>query len=157
MSEFDIRIEAVNALAGLGRMARGTHDASPLTASIATELHSQTEANFAAEGRPKWLGLKPSTIAARTKRGSWPGMIMQVSGQLAASYTSGSDASSAWAGSNKVQAAIQQLGGKTGRGYKTVITPRPVLPVDAQGNLQPEAEEGILGLANDYLANLIAR
>lgn len=196
MAEFDIRIEAGNALAGLGRLAHGTHDASPLMASIAIELRSQTEANFAAEGRPKWLGIHP-------RKGREGGQILQDTGQLVASITTDSDATSAIIGSNKVYAAIHQLGGVINKaaqsrlvrhrtdakgnllrseylkgkglvfaknshkravsrwfeqGAHTIHMPaRPYLPVDAQGNLQPEAEEGILGLANSYLANIIAR
>lgn len=154
---YEIKIEDHGTLGVLGRIAKATRNTTPLSRSISAELLSHTEANLEAEGRPKWLGLKPSTIAARTKRGTWPGKIMQVSGQLAASYVAGYDAQSAWAGSNKVQAAIQNLGGRTGRGHNTEIDPRPQLPIDAQGNLQPEAEEDVLGLANDYLANLIGR
>ena len=152
---FEVKIESQAVDRALEHVAQGMHDASPLMRSISEEFRTQTEANFAAEGRPKWLGLKPSTIDQRTRRGSWPGRIMQISGQLAASYSTGHDADSATIGSNKVYAAIQNLGGDAGRGHKSHIEPRPQLPIDAQGNLQPDAEEAILGLANDYLARLI--
>jgi len=152
---YEIKIEAKSALAVLAQMGQATRDTTPLARSISAEFRDQTEANLEAEGRPKWLGLKPSTIAARMKRGSWPGKIMQESGQLAASFTPGHDSNSAWIGSNKVYAAIQHAGGKAGRGHKATIEPRPSIPADAQGNLQPEAEQAILGLANDYLTNVI--
>lgn len=35
------------------------------------------------------------------------------------------------------------------------IPARPYLPVDASGNLQPTAREGVLRLANEYLASLV--
>jgi len=201
MSVYEIKIDAKNALAGLARVEHGTQDMSPLASGISMEFLHHTGANLEAEGRPKWLGLAPSTIKARAKKGKWPGKIMQVSGQLAASFTPGHDADSAWIGSNKKYAAIQHAGGdinkaaqsrlvrhrtdaqgnllRTGRfggkglvfakdshkravarwfeqGAHTIHIPaRPSIPADAQGNLQPEAETSILGLANNYLANLI--
>lgn len=150
----EIKIDGKSALSSLAGYEHALRDMTPLARSISMEFLSHTEANLAAQGRPKWMGLKPSTIRQREKRGTWPGMIMQVTGQLAASYTPGHDSDSAWIGSNKVQAAIQNLGGKTGRGHKTEIEARPQLPIDAQGNLQPEAEDGILRLANGYLSNV---
>lgn len=152
---YEIKIEDHGTLGVLGRIAQATRNTAPLARAISAELLSHTAANLEAEGRPKWLGLKPSTIAARTRRGTWPGKIMQASGQLAVSFTPGSDSDSAWIGSNKVYAAIQHAGGQAGRGHKVTIEPRPSIPADAQGNLQPEAENAILGLANDYLARVI--
>lgn len=156
---FEIKIDSKSVIGALGRLAQAGQNMTPVMRSISTELLSQTGANFAAEGRPKWLGLKPATIAMRTKRGTWPGRMLQISaGGLAGSLSTSSDATSATVGSNKVYAAMQQRGGTTSPRSmipNKVIAPRPFLPVDAQGNLQPEAEEGILGLANDYLKNLI--
>ena len=151
---FDIKIEPGKAFDELDHLAAGIADATPLMRSIAAEFESQTEANFEAEGRPAWLGLKPSTIAQRTKHGTWPGRIMQISGQLAASYTSAFDQDSAIIGSNKVYAAIQNLGGKAGRGHKAILPARPQVPITPQGDLQPEAEEAVIGIANDYLRTL---
>jgi len=167
---FEIKIEAKSVTGMLAQAAHGMEDASPLMASISTELHSQTEDNFAAEGRPKWLGIQP-------RKGREGGQILQDTGQLAASISTGSDATSATIGSNKVYAAIHQLGGKTrphvirprnkqalafgGRVVKSVNHPgsnipaRPFLPVNAEGNLQPEAEQGVMDVANLYLSRLI--
>lgn len=193
---FEVKIESNAVMATLERLAHTTHDATPLMAAIAGELSNQTEANFAAEGRPKWLGIKP-------RKGREGGQILQDTGQLAASITASSDANSATIGSNKMYAAIHQLGGDINKaaqsrlvrhrtdakgnllrsehlkgkglvfaknshkravsrwfeqGAHTIHMPaRPYLPVDAQGKLQPEAEDGILGIANNYLANIIAR
>jgi phage virion morphogenesis protein len=174
---FEVKIESQAVMGALERIATGVANAAPLMRSIATEMLSQTEANFAAEGRPHWLGLKPSTIAERTKQGTWPGKILQRSaGGLAASIEPSSDSDSATIGSNKPYAAIQHFGGKTsphvirprekkalafgGRVVKQVNHPgsnipaRPYLPIDAQGNLQPEAEEAIMGIVNGYLRSL---
>lgn len=154
---FEIKMDDKAVMSALDRLAATAHNMSPVMSMIAQELERQTEKNFAAEGRPKWLGLKLSTIAVRTKRGTWPGMMLQVSaGGLASSISSSSDSNSATVGSNKVYAAIHQLGGKTGRGHKVTMPARPFLPVDAQGQLQPEASENILSLVNDYLRGVTA-
>jgi phage virion morphogenesis protein len=158
---FEVKIDAKNALAGLAQMELGTRNLTPLARGISIEFLSHTEANFAAQGRPKWMGLSPTTISMRTKRGTWPGQILQVSaGGLASSLSTDHDATSATIGSNKKYAAMQQLGGITSPRSMIpgkVIPARPYLPMDAQGNLQPEAEEGIMRLANDYLASIGGR
>lgn len=146
---FEIKIESQAVMSALARLANGGRDMSPVMHTISTEMFVQTEANFAADGRPKWLGLKNPS---ERRRG---GQILQDTGQLAASISSSSDATSATVGSNKVYAAIHQLGGKAGRGHKSTIPARPFLPVDAQGNLQPEAEDSVLGLVDNYLKTLI--
>lgn len=167
---FEIKIQDSGALGALTRLAQAGQNMSPVMRAISTELLTQTEANFAAEGRPKWLGIQP-------RKGREGGQILQDTGQLAASITASSDATSATVGSNKVYAAIHQLGGQTrphvirprnkkalafnGRVVKSVNHPgsnipaRPFLPVDAQGNLQPEAQEGVLDVVNLYLKTLI--
>lgn len=152
---FELEINGKSVMDVLARAAHAMEDTSPLAADISNELLSHTEANLEAEGRPRWLGLSPVTIAKREKRGTWPGKIMQESGQLAASFTPGYDSDSAWIGSNKKYAAIQHAGGQAGRGRKVKIEPRPAIPADAQGNLQPEAEQGILDVANHYLKTRI--
>lgn len=156
---FEIKMDDKAVMSALDRLAATAHNMSPVMSMIAQELARQTEKNFAAEGRPKWLGLKPSTIAMRTKRGSWPGMILQVSaGGLASSISSSHDAMSATVGSNKKYAAMQQLGGVTSPRSmipNKTIAARPFLPIDAQGQLQSEASKNILGLVNDYLRSVI--
>jgi phage virion morphogenesis protein len=74
-------------------------------------LGSGIERNFAAEGRPKWQDLAPSTKRARARKGKWPGEILRVTGQLATSIQEFFTATSAGAGTNKIYAAIQNFGG----------------------------------------------
>ncbi len=80
---------------------------------IQGDMERAVEKNFQSEGRPAWLGLAPGTIAGRVAEGTWPGKILQRSGQLASSIEGRSDATSATVGTNLKYAAIQQLGGKT--------------------------------------------
>lgn len=172
---FDLEIKSTLVMATLERLVQAEQNASPLMSSIAAELARQTEKNFAAQGRPRWLGLSRVTLESRVLRGArnkkggtrkdgriskavgGSGMILQVSGQLAASVSIAADASSATIGSNKVYAAMMQFGGKKSQFPKLWgdIPARPFLPIDAGGNLQPEAETAILGLANDYLQRVI--
>ena len=98
-----------NALANLELAGR---DLRPALNAIAMELVSQTEANLAAEGRPKWQPLAASTIAQREKHGTWPGKILQVSsGGLAADISTEVGPTFVRVGSGKEYAAIHQLGG----------------------------------------------
>ena len=129
-------------------------DLKPLMRSIAAELTSQTEENFEDQGRPPWAALSAVTVASREKTGTWPGQILQVSaGGLAASIVSRSDHNSALVGSNKPYAAMMQFGGEQARFPHLWgdIPGRPYLPMDDQGQLQPEAEEAILDLALAHL------
>ena len=69
--------------------------------------------------------------------------MLQLSGTLRARIVSSSDQDSASVGSNMPYAAIQHFGGMAGRNHKTKIKARPYLPMDANGFLQPEAENEI--------------
>lgn len=129
-------------------------DLAPLMRGIAAELASQTEENFEAEGRPGWQPLSDATTKRREKSGTWPGQMLQVSAAgLAASISTHSDDSSALVGSNKPYAAMMQFGGdKSDFPHLWGDIPgREYLPMDAEGQLQPEAEEAILDLAMDHL------
>jgi phage virion morphogenesis protein len=93
--------------------AAGLSNRRGLTRLIAGIMMRAVEDNFEAEGRPKWVDLKPSTKLTRYKTGNWPGRILQRSGQLAASIVQRYDNDMAAVGSNKVYARIQNLGGRT--------------------------------------------
>ena len=133
---FEIKVEAKNVMSALERLAHTGQDMSPVMRVIAQELERQTEKNFAAEGRPKWLGLSRSTLEGRVmartktrdgaiKKGAIRkdgrisksigsrvgGQILQDTGQLAASITTSHDSRSAMIGTNKIYAAIHQFGG----------------------------------------------
>jgi len=71
--------------------------------------------------------VKKVTIKIRTKKGYWPGKILQMRGELAASITSEYSENSAIVGTNKTYAAIHQFGGNAGRNKKTEIPARPYL------------------------------
>lgn len=129
-------------------------DLAPLMRSSAAELLSQTEENFDKEGRPDWADLSDVTTGRRGKNGNWPGQILQISSAgLAASVTSTATDSSALVGSNKPYAAMMHFGGDKSEFPHLWgdIPSRPFLPMDAEGIIQPEAEEAILELALHHL------
>jgi len=131
MFKLEVKDDGVTAM--FQRLAGGYHNTTPLTRAIAGIFETETEANFAAEGRPHWMGLAPATIRARKKAGTWPGKMLQVSaGGLAANVHSSYTRTEARIGSNKVYAAIQHLGGQIRRAeYSTKVRHR----TDAQGEL----------------------
>lgn len=158
---FEVEIQAADALAALRNVVDNTRRPRDLMRAIAGTLESETEANFAAQGRPAWLGLHPAT---RAKRGA-DAQILQASGRLAASVLGDYGDDFARIGSNVAYAAIHQFGGQTaphvirprnkkalafnGRVVKKVNHPgskipaRPFLPADKNGRLQPEAARAI--------------
>ncbi|WLH43946.1 phage virion morphogenesis protein [Pseudomonas beijingensis] len=138
----------------LSKVEQSIGDLTPLMHSLAAELASQTEENFEYEGRPQWPELSDTTIGRRAETGHWPGKILQISAAgLAASITTQANDSSALVGSNKPHAAMMQFGGDQADFPQLWgdIPSRPYLPMDAESNLQPEAEKAILDLALDHL------
>ncbi len=99
----------------------------PLMKNITGIMIDSVEENFEKEGMPKWKKLSASTIKQRTKKGYWPGRILQKRGELAASITSKYDENSAIVGTNKVYAAIHQFGGDAGRNKNVKMPARPYL------------------------------
>ena len=108
-------------------LAQKGENLRPLMKNIAGVFAYSTEENFREQGRPKWENLKASTIKQRSKKKQWPGMILQVSGQLASSVNTYYDDDSAIIGSNLAYAAIHQLGGSAGRNKSVEIPARPYL------------------------------
>jgi len=130
----EIQIDDTQFAQSLRRLVRATSNARPIMREVSGILADAVEENFKREGRPKWLGLKPSTLAGRVgnqlkpgrgimKSGAWSlavGQrvaanikILQRSGRLAASITQAWDADTAQVGTNLVYAAIQNNGGQT--------------------------------------------
>ena len=123
-----VKIENKEVETRLLDLAQRSENLRPLMKNIAGIFAYSTEENFKNEGRPdKWTELSESTIKQRTKHNQWPGMILQVSGQLASSVNTYYDDTSAIISSNLAYAAIHQLGGETGRNKTAEIPARPYL------------------------------
>ena len=147
MSEpIEIKIDNQKVQERLLNLAKRSENLRPLMKNIAGVFAYSTEENFKEEGRPdKWTELSESTIKQRTKNKQWPGMILQVSGQLASSVNTYYDNDSAVIGSNLEYAAIHQLGGQAGRNKSVEIPARPYL------QLTPEDFEEILSMTENFL------
>lgn len=170
---FQVQVKNEGIAPALARIAAGTRSPRALMRAIAGTLEAETEKNFAAQGRPKWLGLAPRT-AQRRGAGA---KILQDTGQLAASITTDYGNDFALVGSNKPYAPIQHFGGQTGahvilprlkkalafagRVVKRVNHPgskipaRPFLPAGRDGSLQPEARAAVEADVQNYLRGLI--
>lgn len=133
MLEIDIRLDQFED--ALTRILSAVANASPVMKEISGIMWDAVEENFAQQGRPRWLGLKPETLQARVgdelgkrssgihKSGAWSlkvgqriarsVKILQATGRLAGSITPSYDATSATVGTNLVYAAIHQFGGQT--------------------------------------------
>jgi len=117
----ELHIEDRDFLRVLNNIAALGVDAAPLMGALAEDMHAAVMDNFDAQGRPAWMGLAPGTIAARTKRGHWPGKILTETGRLRASMQADSGMTWSRVGTNEPYARIHQLGGKT---RPHVIKPR---------------------------------
>lgn len=147
MSDFiEVKIDDKQLQQALKKLADKTSDLRPLMQNIAGILEDSVEENFEQEGRPKWQKLAKSTIKQRSKKGHWPGRILQISqGGLTSSITSYYDSNSALVGTNRKYAAIHQFGGKAGRNKKVKIPARPFLKItDAE-------KHKILNKTKDYI------
>lgn len=102
---------ACTGLAALGR------DMSPLTRDLAEVLKGGVDRAFADEEDPatgeKWHPLSPATLARRKKAGH-EGKILQVKGQLAASFHTEYGPHHALVGTSDVRARTHQFGAKRG-------------------------------------------
>ena len=141
----EIKIDNKEVEKALLEIAQKTSNLRPLMKNIAGIMADSTEENFKEEGRPKWKDLSEKTKTARKKTGHYPGQILQVSGQLALSVTTQYDDTSAIIGSNKVYAAIHQLGGQAGRNKKVTIPKRPYL------KLTDDNFDEIISIVEKYL------
>ena len=142
----EIKIDDKELNQALDKLFERTSDLRPLMKNIAGIMADAVEENFKQEGQPdKWEELKKVTIKLRTKKGYWPGKILQMRGELAVSITSEYSEKSAIVGTNKAYAAIHQFGGNAGRNKKTKIEARPYLKLDEDDLYN------ILKTASDYL------
>lgn len=130
-----IRIDTGTASAKLAEAQKLLADGRSMFQRIAAALRQQTLENFNAGGRPSWVPLKASTIAARKKgkKGSSVLRILQDSRMLRDSLSTDHGADFAQVGANTPYAAIHQLGGTIERApSRTKVR----LRTDEDGNLQ---------------------
>ncbi len=126
--------EAVNAV--LQRLVELGADMTPVTRPISEDMMAAVEDRFADEASPEgpWADLAPSTKKAREKRGTWPGKILQESGQMLSRIVPFYSEDEAGVGTNylapggdAILAAIHHFGtDRAGRNHSTTIPARPI-------------------------------
>jgi phage virion morphogenesis protein len=141
--------------AALNRLLARSNDLTEPMRAIAAVMESATEEAFANQADPAtgvpWAPLSDTTKTQRSKQGSWPGQVLQVSGGLAASIESQSDSHSASIGTNKIYAPVHFFGaskGEFGNGAPWGDIPaRPFLGLSA------DDESSILDILDQFLAD----
>lgn len=167
----DLEIDDRDFLRVINNIATLGVNASPLMGALSEDMEQSVMDNFDAQGRPQWMGLKPGTIAARTKRGHWPGKILTETGRLRASIQADSGMTWARVGTNEPYARIHQLGGKTrphviraknkkalsfgGRVVKSVNHPGSDIPARPFLQLTEGDRAGMLRTVSAFLRKLI--
>ena len=125
MAEITVTVDDAALQAALRRAKERLTHTRPLMAGISNLLLEALEDNFQQERDPDtgspWPELALSTRQQRAKQGKWPGQILQVSGQLAASVTNDYDDTTATVSTGKEYAAIHHFGGMAGRGRRVRI------------------------------------
>lgn len=135
-----LRVDDSKVIALLGDLKARAGNVRPVMSEIGDIVISSVEKNIEVGGRysspeswkggtRKWKGLSSATIKQRTKKGYWPGKILQQTGSMAGSLSKKVGNNSVIVGTNKVYGAIQQFGGKAGRGHKVTIPARPWIVV----------------------------
>lgn len=144
----NVDLSAGDAGRRLSQAAAQLGDARPLFRAIAQVVEAETEANFAAQGRPAWVPLSAETQRERLKRnkGSSVLKILQDRGILASSISSDYGADFALIGAGGAAAAyarIQHYGGTIERpAYSTKVR----LRTDAKGSLLRQGANGKLAV-----------
>ena len=125
--------------AQLKKLELESTDTKRLNKRIAVYIREATQDRFDAQQSPEgeaWEPLAPATIEKRMKKsGSEGGGEMNIlvdSSTLKGSLTIKALSYGAAVGTNEVYAAIQQAGGKTGRGQQVDIPARPYLGVSKE-------------------------
>lgn len=139
-----IQWDAGDAAKRLGDGAQALRSGRSLFRTLAGTLEAETEANFAAQGRPSWVPLAAATKRERLARNKGSSLlkILQDRGILASSVSSsyGEDFALVGAGgAAKDYAAIQQFGGVIERPAYSVKTR---LRTDKAGELLRQGTQG---------------
>lgn len=155
MASFEIQVDDRQVSDALQQLIERVQDATPAMEDIARALRNATEDAFQNQRSPfgdAWQDLTEETKERREEAGHWPGPILQVSGQLAASIATEAGADWASIGVGKEYAAIHQFGGLTTMAPGPAGIPaRPYLPIDQAGNLPESLRQEILEILAGFL------
>jgi phage virion morphogenesis protein len=137
----------------LARKAAALRDKKPVLEAMGTQFVSISKRAFTDEAlRPApWAPLKPATIARKKGRG---GILRDRGAMWQSIRITALTNDSVTAGSDRVQAAIHQFGGQTGRNHAATIPARPFFPI-LNGKLAAEAMRKIANVAKLKILSLL--
>jgi phage virion morphogenesis protein len=175
MTSFTITVQDQDVQALLQKLQGKVGNMSPVLTAIGEQIVERTKARFASSTAPDGSSWKPNSAATlgllsarlgkshSKKDGSLNARgqanmankkpLIGESGDLRRQiiYRVAGDALTISATAR--YAAIQQFGGKAGRGHKVTIPARPFLPVLQDGGLYPQEQRLVLEALNDFLAH----
>ncbi len=131
-----LTIDMKDAQAEIGRLIQQVKNTTPLMKEIGEIGLNAVHERFDRENAPDGTSWKPHAATTRRarlrKNGNAQLTLLRDSGQLAGSFHYKAGQSRVEIGSNKPYAAIQNSGGKAGRGRKVTIPARTILGISRQ-------------------------
>ena len=155
----------INGLEQINQMLKRLEEGNALSQStfdtISNMISNSIEFAFENQKSPfgqSWKPLKQSTLAQKIKRGGSE-RILRDSGHLADNWHIASDNKSVTVSNNSscksfAYGLSHQFGANAERGGKSKIPARPFLPVDSNGELEPNLKENIKSFLNDEIAKV---
>lgn len=170
-SAFTVTVDDRQVRQALAALAQRTGNLRPFLHAVGEDIMERTKQRFETSTDPAGRRWQPNAratieafIAGRggfgkrgiNKKGQGLAMgkkpLIGETGSLRRQFHVQASANAVTVGNSMAYAAIQQFGGKAGRGRKVTIPARPFLPVTASGDLYPAEKALILDALNDYLA-----
>ena len=158
MDRFTITVDDKELLAYLGQAEARADNMSPVMGDISLVLADGIEQAFADQAAPDgtpWEKLRDSTIAARKRKGYWPGKIGQQTGRLASSIVPDHGPTFAAAGTNVEYARTFFFGAERGEFGSTkhgVPIPWGDIPGRQGLGLSQDGTDEIVSLLAAYVA-----
>ena len=171
---FTIEVKDKEVQATLNRLAGAVTNLSPILQALGEDVMERTKQRFSTGVGPdgvRWAPNARATIEAYIKtRGGYgkrginqKGQALAMNkkplqghtGDLARQFAVQVSGNSVTITSGPIYAAIQQFGGKAGRGHKVTIPARPFLPVTTGGDLYPAEQALIQAELQRYLSTAI--
>lgn len=173
MTTFTITVQDEQVRAALKALASRVQNMQPVLATIGHDIVERTQHRFETSSGPDGTPWKPNSAATldmlaarlgksyRKKGGDLNSKgaariagkkpLIGESKHLMSSFSFRATPKDLTVASSMAYAAIQQFGGKAGRGHKVTIPARPFLPVHQDGTLYPQEQALILQQINEYL------
>lgn len=175
MTTFTITVHDEQVRAALKALASRVQNMQPVLQAIGEDIVERTKHRFDTSTGPDGVAWKPNSAATldmlaarlgksyRKKSGDLNSKgaarvagkkpLIGESGDLRRQIIAVADDRSVTVSSTVAYSAIQQFGGKAGRGHKVTIPARPFLPVRQDETLYPQEQALVLAELNAYLAD----